>query len=793
MTNPPRHYFLNEGHELAHAEKDGGGGAPKFGTIDWAQRGRLLARSLTSARDSIQKLPDPTVADRLFMLAKPVQSIPKRSDNKTKHPTGSYDQQPAFSGEDSLAFRRLGIDLVDVGAAGDAVVHVPAQGLDRLLQTTSSLDREGLREQARWATMERFELVPIAMKVDAKWLGTFELKSTVADCVVRMHALLTRLEVEKVTRAIFEGVLGEGEQLVRVGRSFSGRPWFLAKLRRKSIEAIAHNFPSVQALHPPLLTQVDATARNRSSPRPPVGLPPLLPPTGPLPTVAVLDGGIPRGHAFLGPYLRGQYTGRNSGIAATTDHGSLVASRVVFGEVDFYDGIGNPPQGRTSILDVAVADLSRTSHEEVHVQDEDVVEVMGDVLKGNPEVRVFNLSFSGAPLYQFSPVERAERLMFAQDLDNFVFANDVIVAMSAGNSPTAAQPNTPYPRHLSDNRWSMGAWVTGVNTLKCGAYVGHPVAHGIVQNVGWPSPFTRIGPPVSDASAPEFSATGGDLGPNYRQANGAGVWCCDATGSWVDVAGTSFAAPLLAREAALAAETLSRVAGRPFAVLIRALMSITARVVGENSFNAQVAALAARTLGRGFPNASVVTKAVPERAFVLWQGILDGPGDIARVQLPLPQSWLSKAEKPCVRLVACWDPPVNHAVTQIWACRELTMKLKPSANGAAVTPAKNVTRGNSPVIERVYDLSASRLKAKNVKPADDSWVVELLYEEVAAYPIGVQVAPPQRVAFVAEIYDEAEHPALPHEEIQKLKASQSMTKLSALSLPVPATLLVTVK
>lgn len=129
MTNPPRHYFLNEGHELAHAEKEGGGGTPKFGSIDWAQRGRLLARSLTSARDSIQKLPDPTVTDRLFLLAKPVQAIPKLSDNQTKYPSGRYDQKPDFSGEDSLAFRRLGIDLVDVGPTGDAVVHVPTPEL----------------------------------------------------------------------------------------------------------------------------------------------------------------------------------------------------------------------------------------------------------------------------------------------------------------------------------------------------------------------------------------------------------------------------------------------------------------------------------------------------------------------------------------------------------------------------------------------------------------------------------------------------------------------------------------
>ena len=382
-----------------------------------------------------------------------------------------------------------------------------------------------------------------------------------------------------VLQKIATTILGEDESVIRVGRSFSGRPWYFAMLRRKSIERITKEFPSVQAIHPPLRTRLDGPKKKSpaiTNANAAHTVPPAAIAAGPLPTVAVLDCGIPKNHLLLGSYVRGRYSGRNS-AAVQHDHASLVASRVVYGEINFYGGIGAPPPGVVAIVDVAVADPIRSDSSQVVIEDEDVVEAMGAVINGNPEVRVFNLSFSGPPLNQLGAVEQRQRLIYAQDLDNFIFANDVVVVMSAGNSPGGVQPNQVFPEHIDDPRWALGGWVSGINTLKCGAYVGHPVATGIVNTVGWPSPFTRIGPPVSQAVAPEFSATGGDVGPNYQRVPGGGVWCCDSTGMWVDNPGTSFAAPLIAREAALTYDRLQRIAGRPFGALVRAVMALTAK------------------------------------------------------------------------------------------------------------------------------------------------------------------------------------------------------------------------
>ena len=104
-------------------------------------------------------------------------------------------------------------------------------------------------------------------------------------------------------------------------------------------------------------------------------------------------------------------------------------------------------------------------------------------------------------------------------------------------------------------------------------------AHGLVQNVGWPSPFTRIGPGLCGAPIPSFSAEGGNTNDAYGFTQGLGVWGVSATGLLEDKIGTSHACPILAREAAFTLQKLQEVCepgSQPFAVTARAFLTLTA-------------------------------------------------------------------------------------------------------------------------------------------------------------------------------------------------------------------------
>jgi hypothetical protein len=389
-------------------------------------------------------------------------------------------------------------------------------------------------------------------------------------------------------------------------------------------------------------------------------------------------------------------------------------------------------------------------------------------------VRVFNLSFDTKPLDLLDSTKRRENLILVQDLDNLIFRDDIIVVIAAGNSPPGVQPATPYPGHYDDPQWQLGAWARSFNSLTCGSFVARLAHGGLVTSLGWPSPFTRVGPGLCNSWKPDFSASGGNSEASMAGAPGLGVMGVTAAGIWEDRSGTSFAAPLVAREAAFALNLLQRVClpgARPYASTAKAFLILTAlapAVAGS------AAILAQRSLGRGSTSTRRLRTPDRDSAVLMWQGVLDGPGDIARVTLPIPRVWLSGAQQPTLRIVTCWDPPVNAAVAGLWATRKLSVHLKASPD----TPSLQGSRGahpSYPVIDRVYDLHKL---PKNVRVEGDVWLLELSYDQIADYHAGMTFTLQQRVAFAAELIDRGESPLSPQAAIQSLPSAVTMTRLS---------------
>src|SRR5206468_3328825 len=137
-----------------------------------------------------------------------------------------------------------------------------------------------------------------------------------------------------------------------------------------------------------------------------------------------------------------------------------------------------------------------------------------------------------------------------QDLDNLIFQSDIFVVVAAGNvRPEGVQPQHAYPNHLDDAQWQLGAWARSYNSVTCGSYVNRLHPDGLAA-LGWPSPFSRVGPGLANSPKPDFSAPGGNCNAQMRYGPGLGVWGLTGRANWEDHPGTSYAAPLLAREAA---------------------------------------------------------------------------------------------------------------------------------------------------------------------------------------------------------------------------------------------------
>lgn len=416
--NPsPRTFFLNEQHELSREEREGGGRLPKLAPIDWASRGRSIGSSLERTRKAITESRDPLKSSRYFLLAQPVPEVVKESKDKRLAPEGTYSEKPDYaSSEHSRVFQRLGLDLLQVNDDGTATVHATPERIEKLILTAEALADVGIREQARWVTIDSFSPIPLGLRIDESWLENLSQRALV-EAIIELQPLLSRVEIDEVMRAVSAFVQKDAEErLTGTGTDFSGRQWLRGRLSRQSLRAIAKHLFSIQSLHPPLLSRAASRMPRRLSPPADSGRVPHPVNTDNLPTIALLDTGVPTDHRCLAPYRRGQYYHQDSAGRALGDHGSLVASRIVFGDVDASAMANAIPAGQCRFYDVMVATDSR------HVYDKSVVPSLEAVAGTAPDVRVFNLSFDDSqPLEALREVERRERLLLVQDLDQLRF------------------------------------------------------------------------------------------------------------------------------------------------------------------------------------------------------------------------------------------------------------------------------------------------------------------------------------------------------------------------------------
>jgi hypothetical protein len=771
----PRSFYLNEQHEL-HGEKTGGVRLPRYTGINWAVKGQGIHRSLQSVASRVRQSRDPLREKRYYLLAKPEREVNKLRKNKKTGQMEPRAEETDYSGEHTRVFGRLGIDLIEVTDDGNAIVHATPERLTQLSARAESLVQLGTREQARWATIGSFDLIPPQLRIDPGWIRELPVDES-TDVVVELQPLLTHVEIEIVLRAISDMLLDRStERLTGTGTDFSGRQWLRGQLTPRSLRTIAKDFFSVQSLHPPFysLAAAKQSSRTRPSLGSAVSMHNVPRDIESFPSVAVFDSGVPAGHKYLEPYRRGQYIGEDT-TGRPGDHGSRVASRIVFGEQDFYAGIDSERlAGRCRFLDVQVS-MGFGRFDDLGIMD-----ALEPVARNYPDVRVFNFSFAASrPPQLCEPVERQARMTLTQNLDNFVFANDVLVVVAAGNTESGVVPRIPYPRHVDDPSWRLGHWASGFNTLVCGSYVGHLSPNGMVKHVGWPSPFTKIGPGACDCPVPNYGASGGNWNEDYRFQAGLGVWVCDSQGRWEDHAGTSHAAPLLAREAALALRFLEErcaSGAHPFAATVKAFLALTASQPYETAAVPQdVKVLCRRTLGRGTGKADRLANPGASTAVLLWQGVLEGPTDQIQVQIPVPRDWWRRSKNPRLRLIVAYEPPVNAGVHDTWACRRVDARLRPGPDADAL---RSVTRSSDhrsyPLLDRLYDLR--RLSGDDVD--GELWVLELEYRETADYSPGIDFTPQQRVAFAAELFDAGETPLSPQGFLQALPIAATMTRLS---------------
>lgn len=783
----PRIFLLNELHELGPTKGGGGGQPPRLRAVDWPRKAAALQQTWRDALATDPEVVDPSASSHHFLLALPDPTL--EVDGKSQGEPVVKPKAVAFAGAQGRLFRRMGFDVVGT-LEGAAVLHIDESNRARFENDLDRFEELGVRRQSDLALIERFAAIPLELRVEKAWLEETRRASRL-DVIFELMPVIRGDEVDPIVAALrrFLQTHEPTAKWKRIGRDFSRRGWLRIELAAHVIEPVLRAFPSIQRAHPPLYWEPTGRSSKRRAASTPTS-PPERACVGPRPVsrapiVAIIDMGVPDAHAVLGGLVVGRFRGPGV-LAARGHHGSKVASRVAFAPFD--DDPISPAEPTCRLVDLNASD----PEEDDRLDPKTILPLMDNAIASNPDIRVFNLSCAmGGELAPLSILKEArpqwydEALRQIADLDNFAYRNDALIVIACGNTSRAAVPSPPYPGHHEDPNWHYAAPAPAANAITVGSTVGvHVSPDTVVDEPHRPSSFARVGRSPLPMSKPDLAFVGGNARVDGAPSPWIGVPVLDNTGAWVTDEGSSFAAPVIAREAAFLWRRLRDLGDgqvEPYAVTVKACLALSARPPAGTSNGRELARL---SYGFGYPHAEMFFAPRSEHALLVWQGMLKAPKVQSRVKLPIPREWVASSGEPVLRVAWCWDPPVNPAASDVWLCRDVRLRVRASsAEGASALRGRAVPRGDggtSTLHVREYELknpSFHGVKPEVVVelPDDDVWTLEVGYEETADLP-DPTYSTLQRVAVVAELVDRA-GTVSPQAPLQRMPVTASMNRL----------------
>lgn len=419
-------------------------------------------------------------------------------------------------------------------------------------------------------------------------------------------------------------------------------------------------------------------------------------PAADAPTVCVIDSGIQEAHVMLQPgidqvtshcFLPGKAATAVADEVAPGGHGTRVAGAVLYGEAVPSDGA---PQLPFWIQNARVLNAQNAMPVELFPPEalRKAVERFNDSPR---QTRIFNHSINAR-----SYCRTRYMSSWAAEIDQLCNERDVLIVQSAGNLPLQGTPpflgiadhltgGRDYPAYLAERSARIANPGQSLQALTVGS-----IAYDAAEQGAWrtfatqpagPSAFSRTGPGIWNVIKPEVVEYGGDAArsnsaPSDLQAGGVIPAACPnlirstlygpGPAADRDTAGTSYAAPKVAR---IAAQVQRALPAEP-ALLYRALVVQSAQwpawaedlltrlrnpPPGMTPPDKQAlfasACAAFRSLGFGVPDAARATTNTDHRTTLITSGETGiHAGECHIYQVPIPAELRQQADDFDIRI-----------------------------------------------------------------------------------------------------------------------------------------------
>lgn len=436
------------------------------------------------------------------------------------------------------------------------------------------------------------------------------------------------------------------------------------------------DLPPIPELNP--MEVLNATARD---------FPPVPTPDRNGPQLCIIDSGLAANHPLLSPNVAAVSSAMSSTSSAADDHGhgTMVGGLAVFGSIRacYSTGVFASP---IRLYSVRVLDANNRFDEERLVVNQIETAIM-QFYQAPHNCRVFNLSVGTAHPAFSNGVDR--QTVWAESMDVLVRRLKIVLIISAGNfldifgmgTDDAEAVVRDYPDYLLADSARLNDPATAAIAITVGSLAEHDVAalrrgttaHDIVRAIArndHPSPFTRCGHGVNGAIKPEFVEYGGNAvftgtGNHRRIAKDAGTSVMSLSNRPLERlfrfdVGTSLAAPLVSRTAALVRNELQRVLGRePDPNLVRAVLASAARVPEEITalFGTNKDA-AFKIAGYGRISSENALTSSDHRVTMVAQGTI-GIDTFAVYAVPITDEFVEAPGGKRIRVALAFDPPVR--------------------------------------------------------------------------------------------------------------------------------------
>lgn len=277
-------------------------------------------------------------------------------------------------------------------------------------------------------------------------------------------------------------------------------------------------------------------------------------------TVGLIDSGVKNIH--MDPFIKHSLNYLENGLTTDVNHGTNVASRLLFGE-KFFEQIqrGDMVYPSVNIVDIKV--LHKKNNGEFKTSLESLMKAIKETPNKVSEITIFNLSISTIePLDDDSHFDELTEL-----IDTISSEKDVLFVIAAGNHMENLGLDYLENFNLDDSFANITAPADSINSISVGSISRVANNDTICNTENFPAPFTRKGGIRKDMKKPELVCGGGniqiDRSGNYdlshldisKNTYGEDVLEEYKFGKEI---GTSLSAPIIAKEAALLLDYLKK-------------------------------------------------------------------------------------------------------------------------------------------------------------------------------------------------------------------------------------------